>query len=140
MALVRKAKMKWEDVAPIAARTPVQRHVDAMPTPQAEQKATVPAPSMPVELIPVFRQFTGDDGVMRRGGMAAALRVLFGPNAPASGKRYQMESEKILAWHYEYFTSLHQSKKPVSIAQKSKKQGFPMGDVTLMSARKGILQ
>ncbi len=138
MALVRKARLKWEDV--ISVSTPVERHVDAIPTPVVEQAAIVQVSSMPVELIPVFRQFTGEDGVMRRGGMAAALRVLFGPNAPASGKRYQMESDKISAWHYEYFTSLHQSKKPSVSAQKVTKQGFSLGEVKYISEGKGILQ
>jgi hypothetical protein len=39
--------------------------------------------------------------------VAAALRALHGDDAPQSGKRYQVEYDRVMAWHAAYFTSLH---------------------------------
>lgn len=106
-SVVRSIVKDYGERQPIAIALPLKHErTDVARPPAANNKNSVPS-----DLIPVFKQFTEADGTLRRGGMAAALRVLFGQDAPQSGKRYQMESEKILAWHSEYFTTLHFTKK-----------------------------
>ena len=64
----------------------------ALATDPADGEPTEIAPAgVPPALLPVFEQFTLPDGSMRRGGVAAALRALYGDDAPQSGKRYQIE-------------------------------------------------
>lgn len=74
----------------------------------AALSSAAPAPSgIPSALMAVFDQFTLPDGNLRRGAVAAALRALYGDAAPQSGKRYQAEYDRVMAWHSQYFTSLH---------------------------------
>lgn len=89
---------------------------------------------IPDALLSVFAQFTTPDGGLRRGGVAAALRAMYGVDAPQSGKRYQVEYDRVMAWHNEYFTSLHDTSttgrtpvlpvgKPVSVGSEVKQDG-----------------
>jgi DNA segregation ATPase FtsK/SpoIIIE-like protein len=70
------------------------------------EQTAVTVAAIPPALLPVFQQFTQQDGSLRRGGVAAALRALYGAEAPASGKRYQVEYDRVMTWHSDYFTSL----------------------------------
>lgn len=87
--------------------------------PEEGEQAEITPAGVPPALLPVFDQFTLPDGTLRRGAVAAALRALYGPDAPQSGKRYQMEYDRVMAWHSQYFTSLHTSgEPPVSLPGK----------------------
>lgn len=90
----------------IAGRWKGQQAAEVI-APSHDRHTTVRQPAIPGELLPIFERCTLDDGSLKRGAMAAALRALFGNDAPASGKRYQVEAEKVNAWHIQYFTSLH---------------------------------
>jgi DNA segregation ATPase FtsK/SpoIIIE-like protein len=94
--LVQRIAGKWQG-----------QHVDAVIMPTHDGH-TARQPAIPDALLPIFERCTQADGTLQRGAMAACLRALFGDSAPVSGKRYQMEADKVNAWHIEYFTSLHQ--------------------------------
>ena len=80
------------------------------------EQAEISPAGVPPALLPVFDQFTLPDGTLRRGAVAAALRALYGPDAPQSGKRYQMEYDRVMAWHSQYFTSLPTSGRAPALA------------------------
>jgi hypothetical protein len=98
---IKAVNRAWCDVNPTEARTALAPQQVSDDAPRGIPVGTPPA------LLPVFAQFTQPDGTLRRGAMAAALRTLYGDEAPQSGKRYQMEYDKVMTWHAAYFTSLH---------------------------------
>ena len=104
MQAIRHANGKWRDVNPNNIHAQLASLVDDQV--DGEDGGERPAGSIPPALLPVFQQFTTADGSLRRGGVAAALRALHGDEAPQSGKRYQVEYDRIMAWHSAYFTSL----------------------------------
>lgn len=82
------------------AQNVARAELNRMPKPQLAR--------IPDEVLPIFHRFTDQSGNLERGALAAALRALYGNDAPQSGKRYQMEAERISTWHKEYllhFTS-----------------------------------
>ena len=92
---IKAINRAWNTVAPAAPQPAI-----------LEVAPAASAPSTPPALLPIFQQFTQPDGTLRRGAVAAALRTLYGSDAPTAGKRYQMEYDRIMAWHSQYFTSL----------------------------------
>lgn len=70
---------------------------------------------IPDEVLAIFRTCTDTDGNLKRGAMAAVLRAACGDDAPQSGRRYQLECEKVNAWHAEYLSSLPQ---PVALTTR----------------------
>lgn len=64
---------------------------------------------IPSEVLAIFQTCTDGDGNLKRGAMAAALRATCGNDAPQSGRRYQIECDKVNAWHAEYLSSLPQA-------------------------------
>ena len=102
---IRHANSKWRGVDPSAIHAQLRSLVDDQVDGE-EDGSERPAGSIPPALLAVFAQFTTADGSLRRGGVAAALRALHGDEAPQSGKRYQVEYDRIMAWHSTYFTSL----------------------------------
>lgn len=101
---IRHANGKWRDVNPSAIHAQLRGLVDDQVSEEESERR--PAGSIPPALLAVFAQFTTADGGLRRGGVAAAMRALHGDEAPQSGKRYQVEYDRIMAWHSAYFTSL----------------------------------
>jgi hypothetical protein len=101
---IREANYIWRDVDP---RDLHRNLLSLAGSSDAGSTTTaITSAAIPPALISVFTQFTLPDGTMRRGGVAAALRALYGADAPQSGKRYQVEYDRIMSWHSEYFTSL----------------------------------
>ena len=141
MALVRKAKMKWEDVAPIAVQAPVQRHVDAIPTPQVEQPVTVVAVVNQAQIdADKIRQAWQDDMTQ-----ADMIRVMLGRPGDKSvntggGNRTRL---------FEAIKVLEGEEKTATTTTTTKKASFPTNrppknDIFLRNAissrGKGILQ
>lgn len=109
LAAIAAANRIWRNVDPGAVHAQLASLVDEQPAAGSPgvTSTAVAAAAVPPALLPVFQQFTTADGSLRRGGVAAALRALYGDEAPQSGKRYQVEYDRVMAWHGEYFTSLH---------------------------------
>ena len=109
LAAIAAANRSWRNVDPGAIHAQLATLVEEQPpagSPGTTSTA-VAAAAIPPALLPVFEQFTTDDGKLMRGGMAHALRALLGDEAPTEGKRYTIESRRVLAWHAEYYTTLH---------------------------------
>lgn len=104
-SLVASINRNWSHRAPAAVELHAALDNDASAA-GAGNDLAADAVEVPDVLVPVFEQFTQPDGSLRRGGMAAALRALYGADAPQSGKRYQMEYDRVMVWHNRYFTSL----------------------------------
>ena len=141
MALVRKAKMKWEDVAPVAVPTPVQRHADAIPTPVVEQPVTVQAPVNQSQIdANKIRQAWQDDMTQ-----ADMIRVMLGRPGDKSVNTGGANRARL----FEAIKVLDSEKSATTIATTTKKASFstirpPKKDIFLLgagsSSRKGMLQ
>jgi hypothetical protein len=109
LAAINHANRTWRDVDPSSIHSYLGSLVEEASADNAGASGAstaVAVASIPPALLPVFDQFTLPDGTLRRGGVAAALRALYGNEAPQSGKRYQQEYDRVMAWHSSYFTSL----------------------------------
>jgi hypothetical protein len=63
--------------------------------PAAAQPKASPAPEVPPALVSVFEQKLQPDGKFVYGGMAMALRVLYGADAPTKGRAYQEATDRV---------------------------------------------
>jgi len=140
LAAIQKANQTWfgEDASAIhdylLSLSDEDETDDGMEAGGAGSVSRETVARIPDALLGVFAQFTTPDGGLKRGGVAAALRAMYGADAPQSGKRYQMEYDRVMAWHSEYFTSLHNTsptgrtpvlpvKGPVSVGSEVKSDG-----------------
>jgi len=83
---VRIVRGLWPTVGKTSSTTPT---FDTTPT----------LPNVPSKLVDVFTEYANGDG-LRRGGMAAALRALYGHDAPTSGRAYQ-DAVSVVNGHLE---------------------------------------
>lgn len=92
-----------------ALRHEAARHQPPAPAAASPSVSTVPGPAIPPALLEVFAAYHDGDGSLRRGGLAAALRALCGPDAPTAGRAYQEASQQIqahlAAWHTFHHTT-----------------------------------
>lgn len=86
-------------VTPADIRTEIRVTRGHWPT-VGQTSSTLPTlPNMPSKLVDVFREYANGDG-LRRGGMAAALRALYGHDAPTSGRAYQ-DAVSVVNEHFQ---------------------------------------
>lgn len=78
-----------QDVRTVRAFYGPVRPADVPYAPAAHaQRATTDAPNVPADLASVFKRYADETG-LKRGGLAAAIRALYGRDAPTGGRAYQ---------------------------------------------------
>ena len=97
--LVGWCRERWGGVRRVEHRQPAHVVVPAgLPVAMNATAPVVRAPgvNIPHELARVFAEYV-DGGELRRGGMAAAMRALYGPDAPTGGRAHQEASREVIA-------------------------------------------
>jgi energy-coupling factor transporter ATP-binding protein EcfA2 len=98
--LVKAARQRWGVRDGVVGDRPVQVQTGEAYTP-APAPVAVYAPQIPTPLTYVFREYVRD-GQLQRGGMAAALRALYGTDAPTSGRKYQEACGQIVTYVQQF--------------------------------------
>lgn len=96
--LVRAVQTRWDKGAVTVTTPKAETIAPVPPTPATASAAAQPVDAIPAALPALFGEYLQVDGTLRRGGMAALLRALFGPVAATGGRAYQDQCAE--AQHY----------------------------------------